>query len=115
MPSLDDLQRKVLSFRDERNWKQFHRPKDVVLSLVIEASELAEHFQWKSHDEALTHIARERNEVGNELADIFYWVLLIAADFEIDLGDALERKLALNAEKYPVARAYGRKDKYTEL
>jgi dCTP diphosphatase len=109
-----ELQRKVVAFRDARNWKQFHNPKDVAISLLLEASELLEHFQWKNTDEMEQHINDRKEDVGDELADIFYWLLLIAHDLDVDLREAFERKLAKNEQKYPAGRVYGSHKKYTE-
>jgi NTP pyrophosphatase (non-canonical NTP hydrolase) len=115
MDELKSLAAKVIEFRDEREWKQFHNPKDVALSLVLEAAELLEHFQWKSPKEVAAHLKSHNAEVGQELADILYWVLLLAHDLEIDLADAVVKKLALNAAKYPVKKAKGSNKKYTQL
>lgn len=110
-----DLQQKVVAFRDARNWKQFHNPKDLAISLVLEATELLEHFQWKNEDEIQNHLTAHKQDVSDELADIFYWVLLIAHDFDIDLKQAVADKLAMNHKKYPVEKSTGNHKKYTEL
>lgn len=115
MSDIDKLRQKVVAFRDERNWKQFHNPKDLAISLVLEASELLEHFQWKNSDETRQHIKSHKTDIEDELADVLYWVLLIAHDLEIDVVAAFEKKLAKNAAKYPVAKAKDRHSKYTEL
>jgi NTP pyrophosphatase (non-canonical NTP hydrolase) len=105
----------VLAFRDARDWKRFHDPKDMALSLVLEAAELMEHVQWRKDADLRAHLARRRGAVGDELSDVLYWVLLLAHDLGIDLGSAFERKMRANARKYPVAAARGRAAKYTEL
>ena len=102
-------------FRDERDWRQFHNPKDAAISLVLEAAELLEHTQWKAGDPLTAAMRENRAEVADELADIFYWVLVMAHDLDIDLADAFKQKLLKNAEKYPVDKAKGRAVKYTEL
>ncbi len=112
---ISDLQREVVAFRDARNWKQFHNPKDLSISLLLEASELLEHFQWKTPEEMAEHVATKKADVSEELADVFYWVLLIANDFNIDLNEALVEKMKKNNAKYPVAKASGNHKKYTEL
>ncbi len=112
---LQKLQNLVTKFRDERDWKQFHNPKDMSLSLVLEAAELMEHFQWKSSEEVIKHIRNHRKEIGDELADILYWVLLMSHDLNIDIKDALEKKLIVAKRKYPVEKAKGNHRKYTEL
>lgn len=105
----------VCAFRDERNWKQFHKPKDMALSLLLEASELAEHFQWKSDAESLGVLESRREDIADELSDVLYWTLLMAHDFGVDLPKAFERKLAKNELKYPIEKAKGSSKKYSEL
>jgi NTP pyrophosphatase (non-canonical NTP hydrolase) len=114
--SLGELTAAVLAFRDERDWAQFHTPKDVALSLVLEAAEVLELFQWKDQAEVAALLASEagRSALAAELADVLSWVLLLAHDQGIDLAAALRSKLAENTRKYPVDRARGRADKYTE-
>lgn len=109
------LVERIIAFRDARDWKQFHNPKDMALSLVLEAGEVMEHFQWKNPEEMQKHLAEKSQEVGEELADVLYWVLLMAHDFQIDVLEALERKIAKNEAKYPVEKAKGSHAKYTEL
>lgn len=115
MSELHALAADVIAFRDERDWKQFHNPKDVALSLVLEASELLEIFQWTPPDGVEARAADQREQVSEELADVLYYTLLLAHDQGIDLATALRAKLRVNAQKYPVAKARGRSDKYTEL
>lgn len=115
MSEIRALTAKVLKFRDARNWKPFHNPKDVSLSLVLEAAELMEHFQWKSAEEVTAHARGRRGEIADEIADVFYWVLLLAHDLDIDLPKALSAKLRKNARKYPVRKAKNNSAKYTRL
>lgn len=115
MTDLEKLQKQIVKFRDERNWEQFHNPKDVAISLVLEATELLEHFQWKSEAEIKAHLTDNKSDVADELSDVFYWVLLIANDLDIDLGSALQSKMRKNAAKYPVDKAKGNHKKYSEL
>lgn len=115
MGNLEDLQKLVVGFRDERNWQQFHNPKDVALSLVLEAAELMEHFQWKNEQEIRQHLQDKKTDVADELADVLYWVLLIAHDFEINLPQALKNKMKKNAVKYPIEKSKDKHAKYTEL
>lgn len=110
-----DLQKEVIKFRDDRNWKQFHNPKDVALSLVLEAAEVLEHFQWKNTEEVKKYIITNKDDIGEELADVFNWVLQMSYDLEIDILDALEKKIKKNAIKYPIEKAKGIAKKYTEL
>jgi len=113
--SLDDLQKSVVKFRDERDWKQFHNPKDLAISLVLEAAEVMEHFQWKNKEEMESHLQSHRKDVGEELSDVLYWVLLMANDLKVDVVEVFEEKLKKNAEKYPIEKAKGKHSKYTEL
>lgn len=115
MDPIKKLTNRIISFRNKRNWKQFHNPKDVSLSLVLEATEVMEHFQWKSAEEMQEHVKKHRTEISEELADVLYWVLLMSHDLKIDIKDALERKIAINEKKYPAAKAKGRHTKYNEL
>ncbi len=105
----------VVAFRDARDWSQFHSLKDEVLSLVIEAGELAEHLRW--HDDATLRrrIAEDPRLVADELADVLYWTLLLAHDAGIDLEEALARKMLENERKYPVEASRGRANKYDDL
>ena len=112
---LSDAAKKVIRFRDERDWKQFHNPKDTAISLMLEAAEFLEHFQWKNEKEVEQHLKEHKEDVSDELADILYWVLLIANDLGISPAEAIEKKLSKNAEKYPVSKAKGSHAKYTEL
>jgi len=113
--SINDLQGAIKRFCEDRNWDQFHNGKDLAISLSLEASELLEHFQWKNESEIQEHLAAAKPEVAAELADIFYWVLLIANKFDIDLVDAFNKKMVKNEQKYPVEKAKDNHKKYTEL
>ena len=115
MSDLADFQKRVVAFRDARDWEQFHNPKDLAVSLLLEAAEFLEHFQWKSSDEIKTHLRHKGRDVSDELADVLYWVLLIAHDLKIDINDALEQKMVQNEKKYPVSKSKGSHKKYTEL
>ncbi len=102
MSDLDKLTRSIIKFRDARNWKQFHNPKDLSLSLVLEATEVMEHFQWKSKEEIEGYIKTNRDAIAEELADTLYWILLLSNDLHIDIGEALKKKMEQNEKKYPV-------------
>jgi NTP pyrophosphatase (non-canonical NTP hydrolase) len=115
MKNINDLTKRIIAFRDARDWKQFHNPKDVALSLVLEAGEVMEHFQWKSKEEIGKYIKTNKAEIGEELADVLYWVLLMSHDLKIDVLEALEEKIVINEEKYPVEKAKGRHTKYNKL
>jgi len=115
MANVNDLTKKVVSFRNARDWKQFHNPKDSAISLSLEASEVLEHFQWKNAGEIEKYIKTNKKEIGDELADVLYWVLLMAHDLNINLEKAFELKMKENNKKYPVKKSKGKHSKYTEL
>jgi dCTP diphosphatase len=115
MPSIQELTERIVAFRDARDWKQFHNPKDMALSLVLEAGEVMEHFQWKNEKEMHEYLESHNSEVGEEVADVLYWILLMGHDFGIDVLDALENKLKKNIEKYPIEKAKGKSTKYDRL
>lgn len=112
---LSDLTTEVVRFRDERDWKQFHNIKDMALSLSLEIAELLELMQWKNDQILVQHLKRYHKEVGEELSDILYWVLLIAHDVDVNLAEAFSHKMKANELKYPVNRARGSSDKYSSL
>ena len=113
-PTLDELTARILEFRDARDWKRFHTPKDMALSLALEAAEVLELTQWRNGADLDAHLARKRREVGDELSDVLYWVLLLAHDLGIDLARAFARKMASNARKYPVRTSKGSARKYSD-
>lgn len=112
---INGLTKRIISFRDARDWKQFHNPKDVALSLVLEAGEVMEHFQWKNKQEMEKYVKANKNPIGEELADVLYWILLMSHDLDIDILDALEKKIKVNEDKYPVEKARGKHTKYNKL
>jgi NTP pyrophosphatase (non-canonical NTP hydrolase) len=113
--SLPELTRRVLQHRDERQWAQFHTPKELAISLCVESAELLSLMQWKSPAEVEQVIQTKRQQVQDELADVLHSVLLLASDVNIDLGEALVQKLKKDAEKYPVSKSKGKNVKYTDL
>ena len=115
MTQLNEMTQRLLAFRRERDWEQFHNPKDQILSLALEAAELMELTQWRDGEELEQHLAASRELLEDELADVLGWVLLIAADRKIDLAAAFEAKMKKNEAKYPVEKARGRADKWTRL
>jgi NTP pyrophosphatase (non-canonical NTP hydrolase) len=106
---------RILRFREARDWKQFHNPKDLALSLSLEAAEVLELMQWRNGDELRDHLAANRERAGEELSDVLYWTLLLAHDLGVDLAAAFETKMLANDAKYPADRAKGRHTKYTDL
>jgi len=115
MKSISELTEMMVAFRDLRDWKQFHNPKDVALSLVLEAGEVMEHFQWKNLAEMNEYIKTNKDNIGEELADVLYWVLLMSHDLKIDISQSLQKKLKKNELKYPVEKSKGKHSKYNKL
>ncbi len=103
---------KVLKFREERNWEQFHNPKDLAISLSLEAAELLEVYQWSGKD---LECNDKVDKIKEELADILNYCILIAHAYKLDLDEIVLDKLKVNAEKYPVEKAKNSSKKYTEL
>ena len=114
---MDDLVRAVLAFRDERDWKQFHNPKDLAISITLEAAELLEHFQWKGFGEVEAFLAtgENRRRLGEEMADVLILLISLADAAGLDLLEVARAKLQQNATKYPVERAKGTAKKYDGL
>jgi NTP pyrophosphatase (non-canonical NTP hydrolase) len=115
MSEIDRVTEKILAFRNAREWAQFHNPKDLAAGLAIEAAELQEIFLWKAADEVAATAANKRAAISEELADVLWYVLLLAHELGIDPLRAVEQKLELNAAKYPVDKAKGKHAKYTDL
>ncbi|MFC2076166.1 nucleotide pyrophosphohydrolase [candidate division KSB1 bacterium] len=105
------------NFRDERDWKQYHNLKDMALAMAIEVAEVLEHVRFKDIDEVKNYLedSENRRQVGHELADILYFLLLISDEIGINLAESFKEKMKIAAEKYPVELARGRNLKYTEL
>ena len=104
--------KQVLKFRDDRNWKQFHNPKDLAISISLEAAELLEVFQWSADD---VICESKKDKIKEELADVVNYCILMADACKLDLDEIVQAKIKRNNEKYPVDKAYGSKEKYTEL
>ena len=113
--TLARLTRKVLSHRDERQWAQFHTPKELAISLCVESAELLGLMQWKTPEQLDQAVADKREQIRDELADVLHSVLLLADGLKIDLAAALEDKLTKDAAKYPVDKVRGKNLKYDEL
>jgi NTP pyrophosphatase (non-canonical NTP hydrolase) len=112
--SLDILRQKIDQFVTERDWAQFHTPKNLAMAMIVEAAELVEHFQWNTPEESLQLTPEKREAVSHELADTFVYLLRIADVLKIDLIEAANEKIVLNAKKYPVEKSRGSNAKYTE-
>ena len=115
MADLESIQKKIISFRNERDWAQFHDPKNLAEALSIEAGELLENFLWKTTEQSRNLTAEELKNVKEELADIFIFLTYISAEYKIDLLSEVEKKIAVNEAKYPVDKAKGSAKKYTVL
>jgi len=115
--TLADLKTRVLAFARERDWEQFHAPKNLSMALAAEAGELMEHFLWATLEQSLAVVQdpAKRRKIEDELADVVIYALEFANIGGMDVAAAIERKMADNAKKYPVEKARGRSDKYTEL
>jgi NTP pyrophosphatase (non-canonical NTP hydrolase) len=109
MSDIKEITKALIKFRNERDWDQFHNPKDLAVALSIEASELLENFLWKSPEEA------DKEKVKEELADVLAYSLLLAEKYEFNVKDILLDKIKKNGEKYPIEKAKGTAKKYNEL
>ena len=112
---LESLRARLAAFAAERDWDQFHNPKNLAMALAGEAGELVEHFQWLSFEQAADLPAATREEVALECADVLLFLLRLCDKLGIDLAAAADRKLQLNAKKYPVEKSRGRATKYDKL
>lgn len=109
MKESEEITEALLKFRDERDWEQFHNPKDLALAINVEAAELLELFLWKNADEA------DKEKIKEELADIFSYAFLIAKKYNFDIKEIILDKIKKNKEKYPIDKAKGTAKKYNEL
>jgi NTP pyrophosphatase (non-canonical NTP hydrolase) len=112
--SLAELKQKLQAFVDARDWAQFHSPKNLAMAMIVEAAELVEHFQWDTETESRQLSDEKRQQVSHELADTFVYLLRISQVLDIDIIQAANEKIALNGEKYPVEKANGKNNKYTD-
>jgi dCTP diphosphatase len=112
---LDSMRSRLADFAAERDWNQFHNPKNLAMALAGEVGELLEHFQWLTPEQALSLPAATRDEVALEAADVLLYLVRLCDKLDIDLVAAADRKLALNAQKYPVDKAHGKMTKYDRL
>jgi dCTP diphosphatase len=115
MPEIKKFTKAILAFRDERNWRQFHTPKDLAISLSLEAGEVLEHFQWKKDADVEKYVKENREAIGDELADVLIYLLQLAESVGVDLAKAVPKKMKKNALKYPVVKAKGTAEKYNKL
>lgn len=113
--SLSGILQKIKKFRDERDWMQFHDPKSMAASIVIEAAELLEHFQWKKRSEVVKYVKTHKGEIAEEIADVAMYLFELADNLEIDILEAIDQKLVKNNRKYPIHKAKGSSKKYNRL
>jgi len=110
-----ELLERLIEFRRERDWEQFHTPKELAISLSIEASELLEWFQWKNDDEIALKLGSDKREaLEDEVADVVAYLSYLCHDVGIDINKAVEAKIEKNAQKYPIEKVKGRSNKYNE-
>ena len=115
---LNNLLTKLISFRNRRDWKQFHTPLNLAVSLQLEVSEILEHFQWMTNEEFMIKFksdSKKKQAVKEEIADAFSYLLLLADSLNLDLKKELENKIKKNSLKYPISKSKGNAKKYTEL
>ncbi len=111
---LQDLQSRLRQFAIDRDWEQFHAPKNLAMALAVEAGELMEHYQWLSEEQSENLDQQQLQTVGFEVADVFLFTVRLADRMGIDLADLVEKKIKINEEKYPVDKVRGSAKKYTE-
>lgn len=112
MDNFEALNTRIKQFCTDRNWSQFHDPKNLAISLQLEVSEVLELFQWTKDNQAKPE---KESELADELADVFYWLIMMSNHYDIDLVSALDKKMDKNELKYPIEKAKGLATKYTEL
>ena len=111
---LDDLIKKIRQFREERDWDQYHSPKNLAMALIVEAAELAEHFQWLTEEQSRDLPADKQAAVKEEIGDVLIYLANLCDKLGIDPIEAAHEKLAKNEEKYPVFMVHGKSDKYSD-
>ena len=109
------LARKLRDFAAERDWEQFHSPKNLAMALNVEAAELLEHFQWLTQEQSSSLSTGELAAVAQEIADVQIYLVRLSDQLGVDIDSSVEEKLAINAEKYPIAKAYGNALKSTKF
>jgi len=112
---MDELIKRIRKFRDDRDWMKFHSPKNLAISVSLEAAELLEHFQWKDDEESAVHVQTKLDAIEDEVADVAIYLLELSDNLGIDLFKAICKKLDKNESRYPVSRARGNAAKYTDL
>jgi NTP pyrophosphatase (non-canonical NTP hydrolase) len=114
-PTIDDLTAEIRAFRDARDWRQFHNPKELAVAITAEAGELLQHFVWQNAEQSERRLVERRAAIEDEIADVAILLFELADNSGIDLAAAMRAKLARNDVRYPVDKARGSNAKYTEL
>ena len=112
---LEEIYKIITSFRKERDWEKFHNPKNLAISISLEANELLEHFQWIDLKESLEYAKNNKNKISPEIADILVYILYLCNDLDIDISEAIKKKIKENKEKYPVKKSKGKSTKYNQF
>ena len=115
MTDINKLTEMIITFRDERDWKQFHNPKDSAIALVSEAVEVLDELKWKNPQEIEKYLNNHKSKIADELCDVLFWVLLMVHDLKIPLEKQFKSKMKENKKKYPVSKARGKHTKYNQL
>jgi NTP pyrophosphatase (non-canonical NTP hydrolase) len=115
MDEVKQITEKIKKFRDDRDWMQFHDPKNMAVSIILEASELLEHFQWKTIEEVEKYSKENIGDIKDEVSDVALYLFELADNLGIDLIKAMEEKIKKNEAKYPVEKAKGKHTKYNKL
>ena len=105
---MEDIIKLINKFRDERDWRQFHNPKDLAISISLESSELLENFQWKSSEEAVN---LKLENMKDEIADVLIYTLMLADDLNLDIEELIKSKIEKNSNRYTIEKSKGNKDK----
>jgi NTP pyrophosphatase (non-canonical NTP hydrolase) len=114
MTELNDIKKALATFSKDRDWQQFHSPKNLAMALSVEAAEIVEHFQWLTEDESKTLTVEKRQAIAEEIADTQMYLLLLAENLEVDIIQSVNQKIEKNAVKYPLNKTKGSAKKYTD-
>ncbi len=112
---LEKIYRIITDFRKKRDWEKFHNPKNLAISISLEANELLEHFQWNDLSESLEYAKNNKEKISSEIADILVYILYLCNDLNIDLSKAIYKKIKENEAKYPIEKSKGNSIKYNQL
>ena len=106
---------KIIKFRTARDWEQFHNPKNLAISISLEAAELLENFQWRDLEESLKFATENKEKISEEVADLLIYIFYLCNDLGIDFISAIDKKIEENNKKYPIDKSKGKSNKYNEL